>query len=355
MLSVALFVTGGSLGLAYYLSLEHLLVTAPPENIIVVSKGAGSEIEGSLELESARKLELLDGIKREGDPLAARELVAQAYLAPPNYKHYEAPRTLRGIDADSVAVHRVTLVQGVAPAAGSLEVIVGKRLAARFKLAVGGALALPAGSSKIVGVFDADGSSFEDEVWTPRAALELHSKLTDTSSVTIVAQSVGGVPDLIDRINANKDLDAHAATVAAYRSNGAGLATIARTVLVLLVLLATVATFVIAMTMNAAVLLRMAEFGSLAAIGIRRGVLARIVLVESALLGVIGAVVGMLASLLIANRLGAIPLGANPVELAMPAIVIVVGLALGVMVGVIGGVVPALQVSRLNVLEALRS
>src|SRR4029078_4703142 len=62
--SVALFVAGGSLGLSYYLSLRGMVTTAPPENVIVVSKGALAERESKLKLETARKIVLLEGIKR---------------------------------------------------------------------------------------------------------------------------------------------------------------------------------------------------------------------------------------------------------------------------------------------------
>lgn len=356
MLAVALFVTGGSLGLAYYLAVKEIVVAAPPENIIVVNKSASTEVDSKLDLESARKVLVLDGIATQnGVRLAARELVSEMFLERTDYDHFEKATPIRGLDETSFAVHRAKLVSGSMMAPGSFDILVGRRLAKSHPhLAVGAQLAMPAGPGKIVGIFATGGGPMEDEIWTLRPALELHSKLKHSSSVTLVAADVARVPDTVASINANRDIDARAATVADFRAENAGLATIARTVMIMLILLSIVATFVISTTFNAAVLVRMPELGAMAAIGIRRGVLGRVVLVESLLLGFAGAVIGVIASEIIANVMDAIPLGANPVELSLPPIVPIVGLALGVIVGLIGGIVPAFRVRRLNILEALR-
>jgi len=245
-------------------------------------------------------------------------------------------------------------VSGAAPQAHSLDLIVGKRLTRRYPhLRIGYELQLPGGTSKITGVFAANGGPSEDELWTPREAAELQTKAT-AASVTLVADSPDRVQDLVARINASKDLEAQAYPVAEFGSATNGLSTIVRVVLFLLVLLSVIATFAIATTMNAAVAVRLPELAALAAIGVRKKTLARVVLVEGALLGLVGAAVGVLASALAIGAIGFISLGSHPVEITSSPVVLVIGLALGVLVGVLGGIAPAIQVRRLDILTTLR-
>ena len=357
MVSVALFVTGSSLGLAVYLNLRTQLVdTTPPENILVLATGAVSERGSRLDLEAARKVALLDGVKKDGDaPLATQELLASVYVNTSDLSKYDDPVTIRGIDERSLKVHRVTLIEGSLPEPGTLQVMVGKRLAKKFaSLKSGSDLFLPGGASRVIGVFEADGSPFEDEVWTQRAALEVHLNQKFSSSTTLVAESAGRVPEIVDKINKSKEYEAHAVSVASYQAAGAGLATILRTVLILLTLLSVVATSAIATTMSAAVASRMPELAAMVAIGIRRGVLARMVIVESALLAVVGALVGVLASELIRRSIGTLTLGATPVELTAKLSVPLLGLALGLFVGLIGGLAPSIAVRRLDIIRTLR-
>src|SRR5262245_66182015 len=125
------------------------------------------------------------------------------------------------------------------------------------------------------------------------------------SSVTLVANP-GGVDAMVARINADRDLQAQAVSVANFRAKNAGLATILRVVLILLVLLSVVATSTIAATMAAAIATRIPELAAMAAIGIRRSVLARMVIVESVLLAAIGALIGVGARELVRSKLGAL-------------------------------------------------
>lgn len=356
MLSVCLFVAGGTLGLAYYLSLRHVVTSVPDENIIVVSKGALSEVDSKLTLDASRKITLLEGVKQvNGAPLAAREMVSNVFVSEPSSSGMAPATHIRGTDAQSIAVHGIKLIAGAAPASQTLEIMVGKRLLRRFpQLQLGYELHLPAGACKVTGIFAADGGPFEDELWTPRSALEMHVKVTTSAVLTLVADSPARVSQLIDRINSSKDYDARAATVAEFRSDSVGLATVARTVLLVLLLLTAVAIFAIATTMNAAVAIRIPELAALAAIGIRRSALGRIILAESVLLGLLGAALGAAASALAMWKLGYISIGVNPLEIEVSPVALVIGLVLGVVAGVIGGLAPVMQVRRLDILAAMR-
>jgi cell division protein FtsX len=356
MLAVGLFVVGGSLGLSLYFGLNKMLVaTSQPENLIVLSKGAASEATSKLSLETARKLVLLPGVKNaSSSPVAARELLTRIYLTigGPDYKD---PVVIRGYDEQSPTVHRIKIVSGAQPDPKSLDIMLGRRVAEKYPQLAGTQISLPGGAAKFVGVFSADGGPMEDEVWTPRAALELHVNTKFSSSMTLVAEDAGRVAGLVDKINDSKDLNAQAASVAKFREDGAGLSTIARTVFILLVLLSIVATSAIATTMNAAAATRMPELAAMAVIGIRRSFLARMVLVESIGLAVVGAVLGLLLFAGIRAWLGGVfALGASPIEISSVTTVLPIALGLGIVVGLLGGSFPALKVRRLDILNAIR-
>jgi putative ABC transport system permease protein len=357
LVSVGLFVAGGTLGLGFYLTLQRMVAgAAPADRIIVLANGATSEIDSAIALDTARKVAVWEGIKGDGARrLVARELVTEIQLDEVDAARYEDPITLRGIDDTSLDVHRATVIAGSAPAAGSRHIMLGRRVARTHpNLAIGDELLLPAGPCRIVGIFAANDGPQESEVWTLRTALELHTKQQHASSLTMVAASGDRVDDIVNAINTTKELEVRAVPVNTYRAQGAGLGTITWTVFALLVLLSVVAIAAIGTTMNAAVEARMPELAALAAIGIRRGVLGRLVLVESALLGSVGACVGLLVAMVVAMQLGEVSIGTTPVELSPSLAVGAIGAALGILAGVAGGVVPALRVARLDILGALR-
>jgi putative ABC transport system permease protein len=354
MVAVLLLVTGSTLALSFYEGLRAMLVdTTPPENIVVLAQGAAGEGDSKLSLDAAHKLVLLPGIKKDGGtPLAVRELVTRVYL---DQSSYNTPVVIRGIDDKSLAVHHVKIVEGAAPAVGSLEVVLGKRVAQNYPtLKIGDTIGLPAGQSKVTGIMAADGNPFEDEVWTPRGALELHLKVQYSSSMTLVAEDPAQVAALVDQINTNKDLASQAMPAAKLLTKNANLDGIARLVLILLVLLSIVATFAIATTMNAAAAVRMPELAALAAIGIYRRTLGRIVLLESVLLAGIGALIGAVVGVVVRSRIGSISLGANPVQMSGTSSLVLIGVGLGLAVGFVGGLSSAVKVARLDIMHAMR-
>jgi putative ABC transport system permease protein len=356
MLSVALFVAGCTLGLAFYFSLRGMAHTAPPENIIVLTRSATSEGGSMLPLDSARKVMLVEGIKKAGaDPLAARELLTRVYIDAPDVNAYRAPVAIRGIDTHSFDVHHAKLVEGAMPAPNSLDILVGERAARQHAdLKMGADVALPGGPAKVVGIFSAEGSPYEDEVWTQRSALELHVKAKVSTSVTLVAENASSVPELVARINANKDLNVLAAPLAKFREDKYALASLGRTVFILLCLLSVVAIAAIAMTMNAAAVIRLPEFAALAAIGIRRSFLGRLVVLESILLSLVGAAIGVGASQLIRAKIGIVEIQDTPLEVSGSVTFLLIALGLAMVVGLLGGLPSAIAIRRLDIVKSMR-
>jgi putative ABC transport system permease protein len=354
MLAIMLLVAGATLGLSFYEGLREMLVDAtPPENVVVLAKAAVAETDSRLALDQTNQLMLVDGVQRVGDrPLAVRELITRVYV---DDTKNSVPVFIRGVDELSAKVHRAIVVQGAAPAPGSLDLMMGQRVADEHpSLKIGSEIKLPAGAAKITGIMTADGGPVEDEIWTPRSALELHLNVKHASSMTLVARDVAHVGELVDKINTSREFDAQAISATKLLADTANLGGVATLVITLLALLSIVATFAIATTIDASAAVRMPELAALAAIGIPRRVLGSVVLMESALLAIIGALLGVGLSMLASSQIGAIRVGSNPVHLASPVGVIGIGVGIGVAVALAGAITPAVKVARLDILKAIR-
>lgn len=351
ILAIALLVVGGSLGLSLYASLASSIIeSAPPENVIVLQDSATDESDSILELDVVEKVAVTPGVKQ-----VSREFVSTIYVTTTDTSHDDAPTVVRGVDDVALGVDRVKVIAGALPEPKSLQVMIGRRLARQFpELKIGDEIPLPAGPSRISGVFEAHGSTYEDEVWMWRPAMELNRRARTVSTVILVADNAAAAAATAQQLNATKGLGVHAQPLGDYRRGNAGIHTIVRVVLIMLVLLSFVVTFAVAMTMNAAVSVRIPELAVLATIGHRKAVLVRTIIFESMLLGLLGALLGLAVSELVRQQLGIVSLGKLPVELGFSPMVLLIGFALGLAVGVVGAITPALTVRRLSIMEALR-
>ena len=113
----------------------------------------------------------------------------------------------------------------------------------------------------------------------------------------------------------------------------------------------------IANTMYTSVIERTREIGVMKAIGARNSDVLSIFLIESGLLGLVGGIVGALIGLggalgisKIANQV----LGADLFIITISWPLLFGAVAFAFIIGVVSGVLPALQASKLNVVEALR-
>ena len=355
-LAIALFVAAASMGLAYYLTLRNVVVErVPPDRVVVMYETASDEASSRMELDIARRIMAVPGIKTRGNtPLATREIVLQVYLEREEEHDYEPTVWIRGIDDMSMTLHAAKVVEGTAPHPGANEAMVGAALAKRHpQVRIGRDLPLPRGALHITGMFTT-GSPKENEIWAPRDTVEKNMRAPITSSVTLEAEN----PDeLIQKINDSRDLEmVHAMTVTEYYAKTANLTEILRIVEVVLALLSIVAIIAIAMTMRAAVTARIPEFATLAAIGVRRGQLSRLVLAETTVLALVGAALGIGIGEVVRRTVATVPLGLYPIDVTSLPLLTMVALGLGVaiLVGLLGGIAPAITVRRLDIMESLR-
>jgi putative ABC transport system permease protein len=99
---------------------------------------------------------------------------------------------------------------------------------------------------------------------------------------------------------------------------------------------------------------RTREIGVLRAIGWRRGRVIKMILTESLILGAIGAFFGIIGAYALVNFLTRMPTVNGLLDGEIHPIVVVYGVALALMVGLLGGLLPAIIAARMTPTAALR-
>jgi putative ABC transport system permease protein len=99
---------------------------------------------------------------------------------------------------------------------------------------------------------------------------------------------------------------------------------------------------------------RTKEIGILRAIGWQRGRVARLILAESVILSLVGAILGGLGAALLVRLLTLVPAVNGLIDGRIPPIVVAYGLAGALIVGLFGGLVPAYRASRMLPTVAFR-
>lgn len=118
-----------------------------------------------------------------------------------------------------------------------------------------------------------------------------------------------------------------------------------------------VGAFLIFNAFSMTVVERTREFGMLRTVGMTRNQVMIQVLLEAAMLGLIGSVLGVLLGILMAKgliRLMEIMLAQDMTQVAVPEGVVILGATIGVFVTIIAAVIPAYSAGRVSPLEALQ-
>jgi putative ABC transport system permease protein len=256
----------------------------------------------------------------------------------------------------------VKVVEGRRFAPGLYEIIVGRKLQQRMRQAnVGDTMRLQRRDWKIVGVFEADGSGFDSEIWGDVDVMapafnrtdgfqSVTLRLRDPSTLTAWDTQLEGDPAMV-RVQLKQERAFYEAQSAQISNGILALAGFVGFVM------GVGAIFGAMNTMYAIVSARTREIGTLRALGFkRRSVLVSFV-IESVLLALAGGVIGCLLALP-ANGLTTATGGANFSEVAfafrITATALVIGMSFALVMGIVGGLFPALRAARLPITSALR-
>jgi putative ABC transport system permease protein len=346
-----------------YAGLEHTLtVSVNPLDVIVLRQGSSAETASSVSEAAAREIIALPGIAtyKEAKPLAAPELMAIAYL-PRRDSPGNTNVTVRGASANSRLLRdRFNIVAGRDLQQGLREAIVSKSLADRFKgLAIGEQFTVQDAPFTVVGYFEAGGGTAESEIWTDQRVLgQAINRTGSVSSVQLRAASADDRKKLIDRITADEQIALKAVTEEQYFADQAEQSQFLKIIGQIIAFFLTIgAMFAVANTMYGAIASRAREIGTLRALGFGRFSVLASFLFESLVLCVIGALLGCLGALALGEiRTGT--MGGTFTEVVFSfnfgPKVLLQGALMAIVMGLIGGLAPAVRAVRMKVVDALR-
>ena len=365
---VALVVVASSLFLGLISSLKRTIVsTGNPLNLVVMRKGADNDGSSQVSLEAYQAIRFFDGIARDAQdrPLASPELVVQPFLRTKDGGRENV--LVRGVEPVALAVHdQVRVTEGRMFTPSAHEAVVGRGVLGRYAGAtLGSDLQMGRGTWKVVGIFDADGSSFESEVWVDVRELGNDAKrFFPYSGVRLRVASAADLEPLMRRIDDDPRYALAAQRETDYYTKQSESANSLYILVVGIAVLAGIgAGFGASNTMYAAVQARTAEIGTLRALGFSRAAILSAFEIEALALSVIGFVIGAGCarglSALLSVLLGGVAFGSatfttNVVTLRVGSSDLTGALLLAGAIGIFSGLGPAWRAARMRPIEALR-
>lgn len=343
---------------------QTMVSSGSRENAIVRRAGATSELDSVIAREDARAVEDARGVRRRanGSALASAEVVVVASL-PLRATGTDANVQLRGVSPSVREVREVEVSAGRFFSAGLAEVVVGKNALTTYSgLDLGGKVRFGGRDWDVVGVIESGGSAYESEVWCDvdqlNQAFRRPSNLVQ--SLTVRLESESALQTLRQALVADPRLQLQVdGEVEYYEKTSRALTQIIEGLGVLVVIVMGVgAVFGALNTMYSAVAERGREVATLRALGFGGGTVVLSFVFEALLVALVGGLVGCLAAL----PLNGITTGTMNWQtfshlafaFRITPDLLVLGLAFALLMGLLGGVPPAVRAARLPVAAALR-
>jgi len=342
---------------------EAFQASGSPQHVLVLRKGTNAELNSSVSRQQYQDIKFKRGIAplKNGEPAASLELVQVV-----NLPSVDAPDgmnvTVRGLTPAGFEMrHNVQLSAGRMFTPGQREVVVGKAIAKRYPgLQLSSRVTFARGEWEVVGVLDGGQSALNSEIFG-----DLHQIASDynrpdaLSSVLIRAENPMAAQALINDITSDVKLNLGAMTeVAYYEQQTTASLPIKMLGMLVCTLMAVGSAFAAMNTMYAAVARRAREIGTLRVLGFSRGSILLSFLLESLLLALLGGGLGCLLVLPLNNVTTGIGSFVTFSEIAftyrVTPQVMLAGLLFALVLGALGGVLPAFGAARKAIRVALR-
>lgn len=343
---------------------KTLVTTGEQNNVVLIRKGAETEIQSAVARDQASIMEMHPAVAMggAGRPLASREAVVLISLTKTSTGQ-PSNVVIRGISPPGMELRpQVRLVAGRMFRPGSSEIIVGSSIAGGFAgVQIGEHLRFAQRDWTVVGHFDAGGSGFDSEIWGDVDQLMQSFRRNAYSSMVVRLADTA----LFDRFRADIDVDPRLADEAKreqtfYSDQSKALSSFINILGFTLSTIFSVAAMIGAMiTMYASVANRVAEIGTLRALGFKRVNVLAAFLIEAALLGLVGGIAGLACAALMQFASFSTTNFQTFADLSFrfiltPAIALQT-LAFSMVMGLAGGFLPAVRAARMNIVDALRA
>ena len=342
-----------------------LVSSGLPENAIVQQSGADSEMTSVISIDALRVVEDAPQVARRGtEPLVSAEVVVIANL-PLREGTGDANVQMRGVSERVLAVRdNVRLTRGRFLRPGLYEIVVGTNAARAYAgLDLGASIRIGAGTWRIVGIFDANGSAFDSEIWADATVVNGSYQRPPGvfQSVTTRLRSAGDFAAFKAMLERDPRARLQAVREAEYYEAQS------RTVTTLITVLGGLVAIVMGLgavlgalnTMYSAVAERSREIAVLRALGFGGGSVVMAFVVESMWIALIGGVLGCLLALpvngITTGTINWQTFSHLAFAFRITPDLLGLGLIFAVLMGLVGGVPPAIRAARANVSRTLRS
>jgi putative ABC transport system permease protein len=352
------------------LSLAHgfkatLVASGSPGNALVLRAGSPSEMMGGVTLESIKVIADAPGIARDANgPLLTQEVVG-VIPVPLISTGTDANVQVRGVSPNVLEIRKFTKVsQGRMFAPGVSELIVGKNASKTYSgLTLGNVVNFAGGRWTVVGIFDAGGSAFDSEVWCDSHVLNeiLKRPANIFQSVTVHLQSPDSFQTLKDSLTTDPRLNVDVTREIDYYAKQSTTMTTLITVLGGLVaaIMAIGAVFGALNTMYSAVSERGREIATMRAVGFGGTSVVFSFLLEALLIAFIGGLLGCLAVLplngLTTSTMNFQTFSNLAFAFKITPVLLTEGVIFALVMGAVGGLLPAVRAAAMPVATALRS
>jgi putative ABC transport system permease protein len=343
---------------------KAVTASASPDSAIVLRSGADSEMVSGFARESTRVIADAPGVARNAEgSLASAELFVIINL-PKRSTGTDANVPLRGVEKAAFQVRdKLNMVAGRPFDWGKNEVIVGVGASKEFAgLEIGSRLRVGRYEWPVVGVFSAGGGTAESEIWTDAKVLQgaynrgdtfqsVYTKLSSPEAFNQFKDSLTTDPRLSVKVLRQSEFYAEQSTAVTKLINTLGV--------LVAFLMAIGAVFGALNTMYSAVSARTREIATLRALGFGSGAVVVSVMLESLVLAMGGGLIGASLAYFIFNGFQTATMNWQSFSqvafaFAVTPDLLVQGIVWATLIGLIGGLFPAIRAARLPIAAALR-
>ena len=334
-----------------------------PLQVLVMRKSSTAELNSNFSRAAYQDLKFKTGIARNkaGEPMASLEMVTVI-----NLESVDSPSgmnvTLRGISPVGLEMRDgLKIDSGRWFQSGRREIVVGKSIAKRYPNAhIGDKLRFGRGDWEVVGVMSAGDSAVNSEVFGDLNQVSSDYNRSEVlSSALVRANDEIAAAALINDLKADQKLNVDAISEKAYYASQTNSAAPIEYLGIFVAIIMTVGSCFAAMnTMYAAVARRAKEIGTLRVLGFSRGGILLSFFVESLLLSGLGGIIGCILVLPLNNITTGIGSFTTFSEIAfqfrVTPLIMLTGVLFGIFMGAIGGLFPARNAAKKEILVALR-
>jgi putative ABC transport system permease protein len=342
---------------------ESLVATGQADNVKLLRKGANAEIGSAITRVQAGVIKTMPGIAVDG---LGRKLVSLEPVVLNNLPKRDtgvlANVPIRGVSEFGMKLRpQLHIVDGRMFRPGTSEIIAGTAIAKGFAdVAVGSTMHFAGRDWTVVGIYDGAKTAFDSEIWADSDQIMQAFRRDVYSSVVFKLADSTGFAAVREKLLADPRLEVDVKTeLRYYAEQSESLSKFIRLLGMALSVIFSIGAIIGAMiTMFGAVASRVGEIGTLRALGFRREAVLIAFLGESIGFALVGALVGLLAATAMQSvnisTVNFATLSEMSFRFRMTPLIVAQTLSFAVLMGFLGGFIPALRAAQMKIVDCLR-